>query len=849
VILQVNSLTVDAGGKITADGQGYQPGDDESGSGIPANAAGTTGGSGGGYGGAGGEGVQDGSNPPPTPGTVYGNQSNPVLLGSPGGASGEGGSGGAGGGAIKIEAAGIVTINGQVTADGKDGIATVNTSGGGGAGGSVWIDAGEIAGNGIVRANGGSAAEVGNQGGGGGGGRVIVVCDTVNNFVGTASANGGSTNNSQNGGNGTVLGPSCRPDEPTILRQYEQYTVIPSPTVTNELGVGDATRRSNIVFAANVSDYDTGELHSIEIEIKEVGVSFTGTPNYFSLLSFSSSEPCQNQDYSGCAYFVVTNLVRSKEYHWRVRIRDDAGFYSDWVSYGGNSDPNDVDLLMTGDPDHISIISGNNQIGTVAQQLNDPLVAEVQDANGFGVPDIDIQWLPNQGSVENQTLTTNNDGQINANRILGQTSGAQTTEVRYTPSIKTTFDHTAEPDDAIEFIVDAPFFADAGVPFNTQIDAVDQFGNIDTNFASAGNVTVNLSAVDANDEQTAKAGVFSPTSFIFSISDMGSITLTNTQYDTEPDSLKIKADDGNISGISEAINMGNFEECFTFQNVSGAYPNDTVYLTNNITWTFAADQSNLGVLNCSELTVVVEAGTTVTLSSYDDGDNGRNGNELDDFGVKWYAKNLEIEATAIVSANGQGYRSISGTGNGPGGGDINEGASYGGYGQGNDRIPYGDVKQPTHLGSAGFYHASYELSAGGSGGGAIDLNVTNTLTIDGTISANGARGTRSNYISSYRAGSGGSLWIKAATINGAGLVSADGYDTDYDGGGGRIAVYQTTPGTFAVTDKAHIHAFGNSGGPGTIYLDADGNLGGNGDLWVNNNGNNKRQAGIPYDPV
>ena len=54
--------------------------------------------------------------------------------------------------------------------------------------------------------------------------------------------------------------------------------------------------------------------------------------------------------------------------------------------------------------------------------------------------------------------------------------------------------------------------------------------------------------------------------------------------------------------------------------------------------------------------------------------------------------------------------------------------------------PYGDIYEPTLFGSAG------GGPKGGAGGGRIWLNVTNTILIDGTLTASGDNGvTQNNY--------------------------------------------------------------------------------------------------------
>ena len=126
---------------------------------------------------------------------------------------------------------------------------------------------------------------------------------------------------------------------------------------------------------------------------------------------------------------------------------------------------------------------------------------------------------------------------------------------------------------------------------------------------------------------------------------------------------------------------------------------------------------------------------------------------------------------------------------------------------------------------------------GNSGGGAIQLKVTGTLALDGLITANGAAGTEYGGVSDTVAssgggmgGSGGSIYITAATITGSGSMTATGGlggpTGGVGGGGGRIAVLYTTNSGF---DPTKITANGgsatNKGSSGTVYLyGGDGNL-------------------------
>jgi hypothetical protein len=121
---------------------------------------------------------------------------------------------------------------------------------------------------------------------------------------------------------------------------------------------------------------------------------------------------------------------------------------------------------------------------------------------------------------------------------------------------------------------------------------------------------------------------------------------------------------------------------------------------------------------------------------------------------------------------------------------YNTGGSHGGIAFGwSSYMPgdaYGSLYEPTLPGAGGgCYNGSYP---GGNGGGLVELNASTSVTIDGSVSANG--GNRAN--SRGGGGAGGALVITAPTIGGNGTLEASGGNghTSYStgGGGGRIAL-------------------------------------------------------------
>ena len=198
------TLTVEAGGLITADAAGFGPGQGP-GAGY-ANTAGpydngNGGGGGGAYGGLGGRSdifhTQSGA--------LYGSFAWPGEFGS-GGGPGNGNPGGSGGGIVKIKA-GTLQLDGSISANGQNGVDYSGSSsfyagGGGGSGGAIIVSATSLQGSGTIFAKGGIATSKDRIGGGGGGGRIALYYGTKSGSW-TVSANGGTGR--YTGNPGTIL--------------------------------------------------------------------------------------------------------------------------------------------------------------------------------------------------------------------------------------------------------------------------------------------------------------------------------------------------------------------------------------------------------------------------------------------------------------------------------------------------------------------------------------------------------------------------------------------------------------------------------------------------------------------
>lgn len=227
-------------------------------------------------------------------------------------------------------------------------------------------------------------------------------------------------------------------------------------------------------------------------------------------------------------------------------------------------------------------------------------------------------------------------------------------------------------------------------------------------------------------------------------------------------------------------------------------------------------------------TLTINSGVTITAAS-----------NVGSAQVIIISDNIDVQGT--VSANGTGFASTTGTGQGTDSGVTGGGAGHGGNG-GNGfvagGITYGSVTAPVTLGSGGGTGSGG--AGGGAGGGAIKLQATGTVTVAGTVSANGSNGGLN-----AGGGSGGSVWIDAGTLAGGGTVTANGgsigSNSPGSGGGGRIAVFYTTDSSTLISGNK-FNAIGGTvvtgqiGGAGTVFLKQASAT--NGQLIVDNNERN-----------
>lgn len=144
-------------------------------------------------------------------------------------------------------------------------------------------------------------------------------------------------------------------------------------------------------------------------------------------------------------------------------------------------------------------------------------------------------------------------------------------------------------------------------------------------------------------------------------------------------------------------------------------------------------------------------------------------------GVRINAKNITVDSGATISSDNVGFLLGPGTMM-----DNQSGGSYGGKGEyAAEEYVYGSAIYPKDLGSGGAIQNHYY-----KGGGAIWMEVDDTIINNGVISASGGSNA-----------SGGSIYVNTKNLEGSGVFKANGGGIAttsifyYPGGGGRTVIH------------------------------------------------------------
>ena len=187
------------------------------------------------------------------------------------------------------------------------------------------------------------------------------------------------------------------------------------------------------------------------------------------------------------------------------------------------------------------------------------------------------------------------------------------------------------------------------------------------------------------------------------------------------------------------------------------------------------------------------------------------------------ATNFTLNSSGIINVDGRGFMgglTNGAPGNGPGGSisvGSPPGGSYGGRGgpgshSSQAAAAYGSAEAPEYPGSGAGW-PGWGGVPGGAGGGAVRIAATDTVTINGVISANGSTGP----VSWGSRGSGGGIYITCRAFRGTGTIRANGGEHNgesYAGGGGsRIAIVYDTAAQASVSPKPAVTLSASGGRP------------------------------------
>lgn len=256
------------------------------------------------------------------------------------------------------------------------------------------------------------------------------------------------------------------------------------------------------------------------------------------------------------------------------------------------------------------------------------------------------------------------------------------------------------------------------------------------------------------------------------------------------------------------------------ENWNGGVPQsgDDVTIPAGKSATISVSSANLasitisGTLVMTNWTTCLNAGT-VTIPAGGVLTCGAAATDAADLSRVWVkCADLSIASGGAIDVNYKGYGGYplgsDHAGYGPGAGIVPRALyvtapSHGGYGarvpNGSfalpNAMPYDDPAAPEQPGSSG---PSSKYNAGLCGGGAVKIEATGAVVLDGSILANGENASaygKSGNDNHAPAGAGGSVFVTCRTLSGTGMIAANGGGGSRVGqagdpaGGGRIAIH------------------------------------------------------------
>jgi hypothetical protein len=808
----VKDLVIEPTGRIDTTGRGYLGGRGwhEQGRSLD-NVYGASDGSGGSYGGlAQGYGGRASN-------SIYGSLTDPLNLGSGGGAW-DNEDGGDGGGLVIIRAENI-RVDGAIIANGGE---SAGSAAGDGSGGTINIVTENLDGAGSIQANGGGNA----TGSGGGGGRIAVRYSGAFTLAEeNIRAIGGTGQYGSPGGNGTVYLNGHGQTHGNLVIDGFGYS---TPTDTTRIPGGytfdNLTIRNAARVVADESTNINGTLH-----ITGNSILTHGTGNEAGLVV--NAAVIQIDEGSTLAA-VGRGYLGGKGWHEQGRTLGNVYGASDGAggSYGGlgGGYQSRSSHLVFGDPKNPAFLGsgggawdnedGGNGGGKITLHASIQLIVNgkisANGDNGAG----SAAGGGSGGSIIIHTPLLSGNGFIEAN---GGGSGPGGGGGRVA-----VFCATLDSQENLNQLRNITAFSGHG-SYN---DRPATAGTVYVEYTGGQNfLYIDDNVVDANGVANATASQSTP------LTPIGFGSTSEISVNTLITDGLVPLMPGGLTGLHINPDVSQ-NETFTIQGNTGnsitvVSPNGNGILFSNIA---ALGKRYAGHYRFDN--VIFRRGGNLVM-----GDllNVTNKMDITEFGLLTHynasntfisrlslnARNLNVDASGRIDVSGRGYLGGRGwyeqgrTLGNVYGSSSGAGGSYGGLGGGyqgrSSNSVYGSMSDPDDLGSGG---GAWENADGGDGGGLIRINAESIL-LNGVISANGADSGGS----AAGAGSGGTVNITTVDLTGTGSIQATGGNGGAGGGGGRISLLRSGQLTLPTSHFSVLGGVGSygTGAEGTLYPPRD----------------------------
>jgi hypothetical protein len=768
IFIACTSLTIQAGGAISADGAGYSApvANDGYGPGRGYYSAALNYGGGGGYGGAGGYANADTA----YGGATYGVATNPVNPGS-GGAGNNPVKGSAGGGYLKIMASGTVTVDGLISMNGLAG----GQWSGAGSGGGIFIQCGSLAGTGTIRADGGASTNVGGVSGSGGGGRIAIHAANAGSFGGQLSAN-------------------CGPGYYSFPDLYYRKSAYPGTIYLSDWGIlpvaltnGGGARctagtgtagnvtisnytlclewgwETNRLKAGSVTVQNTGKIMHVWNTATSTNASGEWVPNAGVFIECSNLTVQAGGEINGdgMGYGSPVNAVGYGPGRGSL-----SGNYGGGGGYGGLGGRGSDDYSYGGTTYGVATNPAGLGSGGGGSSAN---------RGGAGGGYVKI--------VATGTVTVN--GTISMKGCTNIASGGGGSGGGILIQCGTLAGNGA-------------ILADGGTAtFGATSGGGGGGGRIAIHAANATSFGGQLSAKQG-------AGNFSFPETLHRFAMPGTIYLSDWVI------LPASLTNGGArftagTGTAGNVTISNYTLC--------------------LEWGWETNRLKAGSVMVRNNGKIMHMWNTATSTN-------ASGEWVPNAGIFIECSSLTVQAGGEINGDSMGYDSpVNAAGYGPGRGSLSGnyggGGGYGGLGgRGSDVAAYGGTNygvatNPASLGSGAAGVAGIG-NKGGSGGGYLKLVAAGQVIVDGLISMQGADGT-----STAGGGSGGGILIQCGSLTGNGTIRANGGSAPSNGGGGgggRIALYVRdapfyTSGVLFTPTVRGGSGYSTGGAAGTIFYD------------------------------